>query len=147
MNSLFTRPFLVICALSFAAQLKAETLIHSSEVNWEARVAEMPPQVQKLVRKIQSIDMHRYLLSELKNNRLLVSNFNILEDSLVVMDFDEGHTKEKVLFDFDEARGWTIIRRSPLGDWKPKGQRNGDRLTPIPFPIEAGASEPIAKKP
>ncbi len=147
MNPLFTRPLLMICALSFAAQLKAETLIHSSEGNWESRVAEMPPQVQKLVRKIQSMDMHPYLLSELKNNRLLVSNFIILEDSLVVMDFDEGHTKEKVLFDFDETRGWTIIRRSPLSDWKPQGQRNGDRLTPIPFPVEAGASEPITKKP
>ncbi len=137
----------MICALSFAAQLKAETLIHSSEVNWEARVAEMPPQVQQLVRKIQSMDMHPYLLSELKNNRLLVSHFTILEDSLVMMTFDEGHTAEKVLFDFEEARGWTILRRSPLGDWRPKDQRNGDRLTPIPFPTEAGASEPIKKKP
>ncbi|MFC5457074.1 hypothetical protein [Prosthecobacter fluviatilis] len=147
MNSLFNRPLLMICALSFAAQLKAETLVHSSEENWEARLAEMPPQVQTLVRKIQSMDMHPYLLSELKNNRLLISHFLILEDSLVAMDFDEGHTKEKVLFDFDVARGWTIIRRSPQGDWKPKGQRNGDRLTPIPFPVEASASEPITKKP
>lgn len=147
MNSLFTRPLLMMCALSFAAQLKAETLVHSSEENWEARVADMPPQVQKLVRKIQSMDMHPYLLSELKNNRLLISHFLILEDSLVAMDFDEGHTTEKVLFDFDAARGWTIIRRSPLGDWKSKDQRKGDRLTPIPFPVEAAASEPITKKP
>lgn len=147
MNPLLVRPLLMICALSFAAQLKAETLVHSSEGNWETRVAEMPPQVQKLVRKIQSFDMHPYLLSELKNNRLLISNFQLLEDSLVVMDFDEGHTKEKVLFDFDEARGWTIIRRSPKGDWKPKEQRKGDRLTQIPFPTETGASQPTTQKP
>jgi|GEM_PF-4109958 len=147
MNPLLVRPLLIICSLSFAAQLKAETLVHSSEGNWETRVAEMPPQVQKLVRKIQSIDMHPYLLSELKNNRLLISNFQLLEDSLVMMDFDEGHTKEKVLFDFDEARGWTIIRRSPLGDWKPKDQRKGDRLTSILFPTEPGASQPSTKKP
>lgn len=147
MNPRLARPLLMICALSFAAQLKAQTLVHSSEGNWEARVAEMPPQVQKLVLTIQSTDMHPYLLSELKNNRLLVSHFTILEDSLVAMNFDEGHTAEKVLFDFDEARGWTIIRRSPTGDWRPKDQRKGDRLTPIPFPLEASATQPSTKKP
>ena len=147
MNPLIALHLLIIFALSFAAQLKADTLFLSKEGEWEAKVTQMPPQVQKLVIEIQSIDMQPYLLSELKNHRLLVVQFNILEDSLVVMDFDDGHGEEKVVFDFDDKQGWTIIRRSPLGDWKPKGQRRGDRLTPIPFPVESGASQPSTKKP
>ena len=72
---------------------------------------------------------------------------NILEDSLVMINLEEGHASENVVFDLNEAGGWTIIRRSPKGDWKPKEQRKGDRLTRIPFPTEPGVSQPTTQKP
>ena len=136
----------MVCALLFASQLKAETRFFAEDEEWAAKVEQMPPQVQKLMHAIKSTDMHPYLLSELKNHRLLVTHVDVLENSLVVIDIEEGHGQEKVVFDFEEGRGWTIIRRSPVGDWKPKEQRRGDRLTHIPFPTEPGASQPSTKK-
>ncbi|WP_395745729.1 hypothetical protein [Prosthecobacter sp.] len=147
MNSLFTRSLVILCAVLLEGRLEAQTNISTRNGDWNSTFGQMAPQIQKLMHAIKTTDMHPYLLSELKNHTLLVTDVNVLEDSFVVVAIEDGHGGEKVAFDFDEQGGWTIIRRSPVGDWKPKEQRKGDRLTHIPFPTETAAPQPGTKKP
>lgn len=137
----------MMCAVLLTSRLEAQTKFFMNDGEWDSTFAQWSPQIQKLMLAVKATDMHPNLLSELKNHTLLVTHMNVLEDSLVVIDIEEGHGGEKVVFDFDEKGGWSIIRRSPVSDWKPKEQRRGDRLTHIPFPIEPGASKPSTKKP
>lgn len=145
MNSLPTLVFALV--LAFIADLRAEVQTFVNDSNWEKSISQMPSEVQELVLAIQATDMHPYLLSEFKNLRLHLMKICIFDDSLIVVDIEEGHASEIVVFDRDGERGWTIIRRAPLGDWKPKDQRKGDRLTQIPFPVKAIDSKQAVKKP
>jgi|688.fasta_scaffold143994_2 hypothetical protein len=145
MNSLPTKLLFLVFALT--ADLRAEVLHFRNEGNWEKVFPQMSSEVQDLILTIQATDMHPYLLSEFKNQRLHIMNISIFGDSLVVVDLEEGHASETVVFDRDGERGWTIIRRGPIGDWKPKDQRKGDRLTQIPFPVKAIDSKQAVKKP
>ena len=133
--------------LAFIPNLRAEVQTFVNDSSWKKSISQMPSEVQDLVLAIQATDMHPYLLSEFKNQRLHIMSISIFGDSLVVVDLEEGHASETVVFDRDGERGWTIIRRGPIGDWKPKDQRKGDRLTQIPFPVKAIDSKQAVKKP
>jgi hypothetical protein len=145
MNSPHTKVLVLI--LAFIADLRAGVQTFRNEGNWDKTISQMPSQVQDLVLTIQATDMHPYLLSEFKNQRLHIMSISIHDDSLVVLDIEEGHASENVVFDRDGERGWTIIRRAPWGDWKPEGQRKGGRLTAIPFPLKVKESKQTHKKP
>jgi hypothetical protein len=122
--------------LTVIPNLRAEVQTFVNGSNWEKSISQMPSEVQDLVLAIQATDMHPYLLSEFKNLRLHLMKICIFDDSLVIVDIEEGHASETVVFDRDGERGWTIIRRQPLSDWKPKERRKGDRLTQISFPVK-----------
>ena len=99
-----------------------------------------PVYIVELIDKIKSTDMKSWLLSEEKGSKWLVSRVTIIDTDLVLIRLSDGNGAEDVLFDRDYEKHWTIIRRAPVGDWKPKDQRSGDRLSVLRFP------EPMAQQ-
>lgn len=136
----------MMCAVFLTSGLEAQTKFSMKDEDWDSTFPQWPPQVQKLMLAIKATDLHPYLLSELKKHTLLVTHLKVLEDSLVVIDIEEGHGGENVVFDFDAEEGWSIIRRSPQADWKPKEQRRGGRLTRILFPTESRKPQPSTQQ-
>jgi len=97
-------------------------------------LATAPDYVAELAEHIGRTEMKRWLLSEEKNVRWLVVSLRIIEDDLIQIELSDGNGAEKILFDRNHDGEWSIIRRSPLGDWKPSEEREGDRLTKLEFP-------------
>jgi len=93
-----------------------------------------PPHVVDLIHHIKSADMKSWVLSEEKGSKWLVRRVTIIDTDLILVRLSDGNGAENVLFDRDYEKQWTIIRRMPVGDWKPKDQRRGDRLTALRFP-------------
>ena len=93
-----------------------------------------PDHVVDLIEQIKGTDMKRWILSEVEGPKWLVSKMTIIEPDLILVRLSDGHGAEDVLFDQDYEKHWTIIRRAPVGDWKPKEQRHGDRLSALRFP-------------
>jgi len=93
-----------------------------------------PVHVAALAQQIKDTDMNRWLLSEDKNVRWMITKVTIVEDNLVLVDLSDGNGVESVLFDRSYDKKWSIIRRNPIGDAKPQNERRGDRLTVLPFP-------------
>ena len=93
-----------------------------------------PAHVVDLIEQIKITDMKRWVLSEEKGSKWLVSKVTIIEPDLVLVRLADGNGAEDVLFDQNYEKHWTIIRRAPVGDWKPKDQRHGDRLGALRFP-------------
>lgn len=73
------------------------------------------------------------MLSEEKGSKWLVEKATVVTDDLILITLSDGNGQEDVLFDRDSEKRWSIIRRSPMGDWKQKDQRKGDRLSTYPF--------------
>jgi hypothetical protein len=108
-----------------------------------------PPHVVDLIEKIKKSDMQNWLLSEEKGSRWLVRRVTIVDADLILVRLSDGNGAEDLLFDRDYEKHWTIIRRAPLGDSKPKDQRRGHRLTTLSFPEpkaqQAGAGQPATR--
>jgi hypothetical protein len=93
-----------------------------------------PVHIVELIDEIKSTDMKSWLLSEEKGSKWLISKVTVIDTDLVLIRLSDGNGAEDVLFDRDYEKHWTIIRRAPVGDWKPKDQRRGDRLSVLGFP-------------
>jgi hypothetical protein len=93
-----------------------------------------PAHIVALIDEIKSTDMKSWVLSEEKGSKWLVNRVTIVETNLVLVRLSDGNGAEDVLFDRDYEKHWSIIRRVPIGDWKPKDQRRGDRLSVLRFP-------------
>jgi hypothetical protein len=93
-----------------------------------------PSHVVDLIKQIKGTDMEHWVLSEEKGSKWLVSKVTIIEPDLILVRLSDGNGIEDLLFDRDYEKHWTIIRRAPVGDWKPKDQRRGDRLSALRFP-------------
>ncbi|MCG8599212.1 MAG: hypothetical protein MI807_03630 [Verrucomicrobiales bacterium] len=108
-----------------------------------------PAHVVDLIDQIKKSDMQNWLLSEEKGSRWLVSKVTIIGDALILVRLSDGNGAEDLLFDRDYEKHWTIIRRTPLGDAKPKDQRLGHRLSALPFPKpkaqQVGAGQPATR--
>ena len=88
----------------------------------------------QLIGSLHDIDMNTWLLSESKGVKWLLSDFEIIDISTIRVDLSDGNRAETVYFDWNKNnKSWTIIKREPIGDWKPLKERRGDRLTNIPF--------------
>ena len=94
---------------------------------------DVPTSVSNLIDCISKSDMNRILLSEDKNVRWLITKVEILTDDLIHITLSDGNGIEAILCDYSPKKEWSIIRRTPIGDWKPAMDRRGDRLTVIPL--------------
>ena len=93
-----------------------------------------PTHVVDLIDQIKSTDMKSWVLSEEKGSKWLVTRVTIVDTDLISVRLSDGNGAEDVFFDRDYEKHWSIIRRVPVGDWKPKEQRRGDRLSVLRFP-------------
>ncbi len=93
-----------------------------------------PTHVVDLIAQIKNTDMKVWVLSEENGSKWLVTKVTIIDTDLISVRLSDGNGSEDVLLDRDHEKHWTIIRRVPLGDWKPKDKRRGDRLSALPFP-------------
>jgi len=93
-----------------------------------------PPHVTELINQIKTADMKDWILSEEKGSKWIVRGVTIIDVHLVSVSLSDGNGSEDILFDRDLDKRWIIIRRLPLGDWKPVEQRRGDRLSNLRFP-------------
>jgi hypothetical protein len=93
-----------------------------------------PTHVVDLIDQIKITDIKSWVLSEEKGSKWLVTKVTIIDLDLILVRLSDGNGAEDVLFDRDHEKHWTIIRRAPLGDAKPKDQRRGDRLSALRFP-------------
>ena len=100
--------------------------------------------IANLVAEVVSCDMNKWLLSEAKGSRWLITKIDILREDLVLLHLSDGNGAETALFDWDsDTNSWTIIRRVPVGDWKPEAHKGKGRLSVIPFiPKQAGQDVP-----
>lgn len=92
------------------------------------------PHVARLVQQVERCDMNEWLLSEDKGSHWGIVEVRVVDDDLVLMELSDGNGAESVLFDRDGGGAWRIVRRLPAGDWKAEGNRNGGRLSVLPFP-------------
>ena len=91
----------------------------------------------QLIDSLHDADMNKWLLSESKGVKWLLSDFKIIDISTIRVNLSDGNGAETVYFDWNKNnKSWTIIKREPIGDWKPLKERKGDRLTNIPFKIK-----------
>ena len=93
-----------------------------------------PIHVVDLIKRIKNTDMKSWVLSEEKGSKWRVSKVTIVDPDLILVRLSDGNGAEDMLLDRDWEKHWTIIRRVPVGDWKPKDQRRGDRLSTLRFP-------------
>ena len=88
----------------------------------------------QLISSLTIIDMNEWLLSQSKGLRWILDDFKIIDTTTIFLQLSDGHGGENVYFDWNQNKShWTIIKRSPIGDWKPIKERKGDRLTNLPF--------------
>ena len=126
----------LLVGLAFLSDIRAVEPIAVFKPDQQGIVAldGAPVHIVELIDKIKSTDMKSWVLSEEKGSKWLVSRVTVIDTDLVLIRLSDGNGAEDVLFDRDYEKHWTIIRRVPVGDWKPKDQRRGDRLSALRFP-------------
>ena len=97
-------------------------------------MAGAPTHVVALIDQIRRADMTSWVLSEAKGPKWTLSKVTIIDKDLIMVRLSDGHGAEDMLFDRDDENQWTIIRRVPIGDWKPEDKRRGGRLGLLRFP-------------
>jgi hypothetical protein len=134
----------VLAGLALLSVIKAVEPIAVFKPDQQGTVAMegAPVHIVELIDKIKSTDMKSWLLSEEKGSKWLIRRVTVIDTDLVLIRLSDGNGAEDVLFDRDYEKHWTIIRRAPVGDWKPKDQRRGDRLSVLRFPEPKAQSGP-----
>ncbi|NWK57631.1 hypothetical protein HW115_18585 [Verrucomicrobiaceae bacterium N1E253] len=96
-------------------------------------LANVSDHIKALIAQIRKTDMNPWLLSEDKNAPWIITQVTIISDDLLIVKLCDGNGLESVIFDRNHEKEWVIIRRHPVGDWKPRSKRRGDRLTNLAF--------------
>lgn len=123
--------------LSSPSTARAEPKVIQIQAAADGKFPDAPEHAAALIQKIHGCDMNPWLLSESNHVRWRATKVTVIEDNLVLVNLSDGNGAESILFDRSPEGSWSILRRLPVGDWKPQAERRGDRLTVLRFSPES----------